>query len=55
MIEDDDWGWSPPPDLAVWVEDDEPVGVIYGPHDQPVAVVWPDRQPFGFTHPNINT
>ena len=54
---DDDWEdeWSSPPDLTVWVEDDDPVGVIYGPDDRLVAVVWPDRQPFGFTLPNIST
>lgn len=51
MTEDDDWDWSPPPDVTVWVEDNEPVGVIYGPDERPVVVVWPDRQPFGFTHP----
>ena len=48
-MDDDDWEWSPPPDLTVWVEDDELIGVIYGPDGEPLAAVMPDRPPFGFT------
>lgn len=38
---------APMPQEVVWTED-EPVGVILGPTGDPILVVMPDREPFGF-------
>lgn len=36
------------PELTVEVDDDEPVGILYGPDGDVLTVVYPDRLPFGF-------